>query len=79
MATRSAFVDFHMGLHHGYASVTRMSGKGPVLLVTPENGTSLEAWRSAREDAAGCGPLWTPAWLAHALAYKVCWQPGACS
>ena len=71
MAQKSAFVDFHIGLSHGYATVTRMTGRGPVLLVTPENGTGFEAWRSAREDAANCGPLWTPEWLVHSLAHQV--------
>jgi hypothetical protein len=29
----------------GYAQVTRLNGKGPALLVLPEQGTPLEAWR----------------------------------
>ena len=71
MANSSAFVDYHMGMDHGFATVTRMTGRGPVLVVTPENDTAFEAWHSAREDAAGCGPLWTPEWLVHSLAYEV--------
>ncbi|KAK9810984.1 hypothetical protein WJX73_003381 [Symbiochloris irregularis] len=73
MSQRSSFVDYHLGLQHGFATVTRMSGKGPVLLVTAENSTSFEAWRSNR-DMAGCGPLWTPEWMVHSAAYKTEWQ-----
>ena len=38
MAARCSFTDFHLGQQHGWASVTRMTGRGPVLLVLPENG-----------------------------------------
>ncbi|KAK9811264.1 hypothetical protein WJX72_000834 [[Myrmecia] bisecta] len=70
MADKSTFTDFYTGLHHGYARVVSMTGRGPVLVVLPENGTAFEAWRSNREDAAPCGPLWTPEWMTHSKAYQ---------
>lgn len=71
MADQLTFTDFHLGLEHGWASITRASGQGPVLLMVPEHGASFEAWRSAREDAANSGPLWTPAIMLHSKAHKV--------
>ena len=71
MAGELAFTDFHLGLHHGWASVARATGAGPVLLMVPEGGASFEAWQSRREDAAGAGPLWTPAVMLHSRAHRV--------
>ncbi|EIE25381.1 hypothetical protein COCSUDRAFT_61600 [Coccomyxa subellipsoidea C-169] len=70
MAQQSTFTDMHLGAHHGWVSVTRMTGRGPVLLLLPENGTSFEAWRSGREDAANAGPLWTPHIMLHSASYR---------
>jgi hypothetical protein len=42
---RNSFVDPYIGMDAGYAQVTRLNGKGPALLVLPESGTPLEAWR----------------------------------
>ena len=71
MADELTFTDFHLGLQHGWASVTRATGAGPVLLMVPEHGASFEAWQSRREDAAGAGPLWTPALMLHSRAHRV--------
>ncbi len=71
MAARSTFTDMHLGCHHGWASVARMTGRGPALLLLPENGTCFEAWRSGREDAANAGPLWTPHLMVHSNSYQV--------
>lgn len=60
-----------MGLHHGWASVTRATGTGPVLLMVPEDDTAFEAWQSLRDDAANTGPLWTPAIMLHSKAHQV--------
>lgn len=70
MADRSTFTDMHLGCSHGWVSVTRMTGRGPVLLITPENGTCFQAWRSGREDAANAGPLWTPHIMLHSRSYQ---------
>ena len=71
MADKLTFTDFHLGLQHGWASVTRATGAGPVLLMVPEHGAAFEAWQSRREDAAGAGPLWTPAIMLHSKAHWV--------
>jgi hypothetical protein len=42
---KASFVDPYIGMDAGYAQVTRLNGKGPALLVLPESGTPLEAWR----------------------------------
>ncbi len=72
MARLSTFTDMHVGGHHGWVTVTRMSGRGPILLLLPEKGTRFEAWRSGREDAANAGPLWTPHIMLHSKSYRVC-------
>ncbi|MEG3086449.1 DUF5695 domain-containing protein [Sphingomonas sp. PB4P5] len=41
----ASFVDPYIGRDAGYLQVTRLSGKGPALLVLPEKGTPLEAYR----------------------------------
>ena len=71
MADQLTFTDFHLGLHHGWASVTRATGQGPVLMMVPEDGAAFEAWQSHREDAANAGPLWTPGIMLHAKAHQV--------
>ena len=76
MADQLTFTDFHMGMHHGWVSVTRASGTGPVLVVVPEGETAFESWQSLRDDAANSGPLWTPAIMLHSKAHQVqpSWQ-----
>ncbi|CAL8460615.1 g144 [Coccomyxa elongata] len=70
MARLSTFTDMHVGGHHGWVTVTRMSGRGPILLLLPEKGTKFEAWRSGREDAANAGPLWTAHIMLHSKSYR---------
>ncbi|MEP6753880.1 MAG: DUF5695 domain-containing protein, partial [Chthonomonadales bacterium] len=41
---KCVFYDPYIGMDAGYIQVTRLTGKGPVLLVTPEPGTPLEAY-----------------------------------
>ncbi|MFC3579756.1 DUF5695 domain-containing protein [Sphingomonas hylomeconis] len=41
----ASFVDPYIGRDAGYLQVTRLSGKGAALLVLPEKGTPLEAYR----------------------------------
>lgn len=53
---RASFVDPYIGRDAGYLQVTRLNGKGPALLVLPERGTPLEAYRpilGGREAPAG--------------------------
>jgi hypothetical protein len=42
---QASFVDPYIGRDAGYLQVTRLNGKGPALLVLPEKGTPLEAYR----------------------------------
>jgi hypothetical protein len=65
----STFVDPAIGGQHGYATVTRLSGKGKVLIIAPADGavrTSLEAWRSASELKGKQGDPGSPCeWMTH--------------
>ena len=47
---KCAFSDPSIGGECGYLQVTRLSGKGPALLILPEKGTSFEAYRHLKED-----------------------------
>ena len=50
-------VDPYIGLHAGYAQVTRLTGTGPALVITPLNAESkFEAWRFLNEPDDD-GPL----------------------
>ena len=65
----STFLDPAIGGEHGYATVTRLSGKREVLMVSPGHDrsgqlTSLEAWTT---HGSGVSPL--AYWLAHSKAY----------
>ena len=71
MADQLTFTDFHIGLHHGWASVTRATGSRPVLLMVPAGESAFEAFESLRDDAANSGPLWTPAIMLHSKAHQV--------
>ncbi len=51
---QASFVDPYIGRDAGYLEVTRLNGKGPALLVLPEKGTPLEAYRPILE--AGKAP-----------------------
>ncbi|MPT48647.1 MAG: hypothetical protein E2598_09550 [Sphingobium sp.] len=48
---QASFVDPYIGRDAGYLQVTRLNGQGPALLVLPEKGTPLEAYRPL--DQAG--------------------------
>jgi hypothetical protein len=52
---QASFVDPYIGRDAGYLQVTRLNGKGPALLVIPERGTPLEAYRPIAE--AGRAPV----------------------
>ncbi|HZT41038.1 MAG TPA: DUF5695 domain-containing protein [Chthonomonadaceae bacterium] len=47
---KCAFADPYVGGEAGYLQVTRLNGKGPVLLVLPEKGTGFEAYRPLHDD-----------------------------
>jgi hypothetical protein len=51
---QASFVDPYIGRDAGYLQVARLNGKGPALLVLPEKGTPLEAYRPIME-ARGSG------------------------
>ena len=48
---QASFADPYIGRDAGYLQVTRLSGNGPALLVLPERGTPLEAYRPIAEAA----------------------------
>ena len=50
VAVQCSFVEAYVGGAYGYVQVTRANGKGPVLLVLPQPGTSFEAWRPLRGE-----------------------------
>ncbi|MBN2970738.1 hypothetical protein JW805_01740 [Roseomonas aeriglobus] len=49
--TQASFVDPYIGRDAGYLQVTRLNGKGSALLVLPEKGTPLEAYRPILQDS----------------------------
>lgn len=56
----ASFVDPYIGRDAGYLQVTRLNGQGPALLVLPEKGTPLEAYRPVLEArAAPKGDIFT--------------------
>ncbi len=80
-----SFADPYLGRDAGYVQVTRLSGRGPALLVLPNAGTPLEAWspllNAPQEDSFDPVAIFTDAtpraqtfegfyeWLAHSRAY----------
>jgi hypothetical protein len=46
---QASFVDPYIGRDAGYLQVTRLNGKGPTLLILPEKGTPLEAYRPIQQ------------------------------
>ena len=57
---QASFVDPYIGRDAGYLQVTRLNGQGPALLVLPEKGTPLEAYRPILEaKAAPAGDIFT--------------------
>ena len=70
----STFVDPSITGQHGFATVTRLSGKKEILMITngwssSKTRTTLEAWRAADEFNGGTGLLKTHAWMCHSKAY----------
>ncbi|UIJ44667.1 DUF5695 domain-containing protein [Sphingomonas cannabina] len=57
---QASFVDPYIGRDAGYLQITRLNGHGPALLVLPEKGTPLEAYRPILEaKAAPPGDIFT--------------------
>ncbi|WP_121115744.1 DUF5695 domain-containing protein [Croceibacterium ferulae] len=57
---QASFADPYIGRDAGYMQVTRLNGEGPALLVLPERGTPLEAYRPILEaDSAPAGDIFT--------------------
>lgn len=48
---QASFVDPYIGRDAGYLQVTRLNGEGPALLVLPEKGTPLEAYRPVLQQS----------------------------
>ncbi|KQM81820.1 hypothetical protein ASE67_16585 [Sphingomonas sp. Leaf23] len=58
----ASFVDPYIGNDAGYLQVTRLSGKGPALLVLPDGRTPLEQYRILRDaKGAAAGDIFTDA------------------
>eukprot|EP00947_MAST-08B_sp_MAST-8B-sp1_P005461 g5461.t1 len=53
LAATCAMVDPAISSHHGFVSVTRMTGTGAVLLVVPKSKTGFEAYRNMPEAGFG--------------------------
>ncbi len=68
---KCVFVDPYIGDEAGYAQVTRLNGKGPALLVLPENGTAFEAYRPLRDDRTPRDVTFEGfyEWMVHSKAY----------
>ncbi len=68
---KCAFSDPYIGGEKGYLQVTRLSGKGPALLVLPERGTAFEAYRPLYDDPTPRDVTFEGfyEWMAHTAAY----------
>jgi len=65
-----SFSDPYIGQDAGYLQVTRLSGKGPALVVVPEGKTPFEAWQLLNEPTRPAQTFeGTFAWMAHSQAY----------
>jgi hypothetical protein len=67
----SVFYDPYIGMDAGYVQVTRLSGHGPALVVTPYGRTPLEAYNPLLRDPTPRGITFEGfyEWLAHSKAY----------
>ena len=84
IATECSFVDPSIASHAGYVQVVPTTGKGPVLLVVPED-FSFEAWRMLLEDPTQRGVTfegwyqlmaWSRAWADREWAHAGApWNP----
>jgi hypothetical protein len=69
---KNVFYDPYIGMDAGYLQVTRLSGKGPALLVLPQGKTPLEAYSPLLDDPSPRGITfegfheWMPLSKAHA-------------
>ena len=65
-----SFSDPYIGQDAGYLQVTRLSGKGPALVVVPESKTPFEAYQLLNEPTRPNQTFeGTFAWMAHSQAY----------
>ena len=65
-----SFADPYVGLDGGYLQVTRLSGKGPALVVVPEKNTPFEAYQLLTEPARPAQTFEGAfAWMVHTKAY----------
>ena len=68
---RCSFATPYPGNDGGYVQVTRLNGHGPALLVLPEPGTPLEAYRPLWDDPTPRGVTFEGfyEWMVHSRAY----------
>jgi hypothetical protein len=65
-----SFSDPYIGLDGGYLQVTRLSGKGPALVVVPDSATPFEAYQLLNEPTRPNQTFeGTFAWMVHTKAY----------
>lgn len=65
-----SFFDPYIGMDAGYLQVTRLSGKGPALIVVPEDRTPFEAYRPLREPMRSMQTFEGAfEWMVHSQAY----------
>ncbi|RYG78093.1 hypothetical protein EON77_09985, partial [bacterium] len=71
---RCSFSDPYIGEDAGFVRVTRLSGTGPTMVVTPIGRTPLEAWRLVREPMAPNQVFeGMMEWTVHTRAYEGEW------
>ncbi|PQA55020.1 hypothetical protein C5O19_20975 [Siphonobacter curvatus] len=68
---RNVFYDPYIGKEAGYLQVTRLHGKGPVLLVLPEGNTPFEAYNPLLDDPTPRGITFEGfhEWMVHSKAH----------
>lgn len=67
----NVFFDPYIGKDAGYLQVVRLHGKGPVLLVLPEQSAGFEAYRPLNDDPTPRGIVFEGflEWMVHSKAY----------
>jgi hypothetical protein len=67
----ASFHDPYIGMDAGYLQVTRLTGRGPALVVVPHGDTPFEAWRPLLDDPTPRGITFEGfyAWMAHSRAW----------
>jgi len=75
LAATASFADPYIGGDHGHLTMTRLTGRGGVLMILGEAGTPLEAFADQWSPLGGAGATGKNAWVVHSRAFaEADWQ-----